>query len=211
MIMEAHPLPLPTDVDRAQFWSVFEQTHIPMALIDRDRRYVKINDACVQMYQYPRSEILGRPSGWSAQRSTAEADAKWAELTRTNELYGEDVVKHANGEELRVSYAAHATTVNGSWLALIVTLSVRRHPDGAELIGAAPVVSTNGASSKLTDREREVVRFVALGATTRQIAADLHLSPDTIRSHVRNSMAKIGAHTRAQLVALVLADGLIEE
>ena len=42
-------------------------------------------------------------------------------------------------------------------------------------------------------------------------AANLHLSPDTIRSHVRNSMAKTGAHTRAQLVALVLADGLIED
>jgi PAS domain S-box-containing protein len=211
MIMEGQPPPRPTELDRAQFWSVFEQTHIPMALVDGERRYVKVNDACVQMYQYPRDEILGRRTGWSAQGGTAKADAQWAELIRTNELYGEQVVTHANGEELHVSYAAHATTVDGRWLALIVTLSVRRHADGAELIGAAPVVSNNGASSKLTDREREVVRLVALGATTRRIAADLHLSPDTIRSHVRNSMAKIGAHTRAQLVALVLADGLIED
>ena len=35
-------------------------------------------------------------------------------------------------------------------------------------------------------------------------------NPDTIRSHVRNAMAKTGAHTRAQLVALLLADGLLE-
>jgi DNA-binding CsgD family transcriptional regulator len=210
--MEAQPPPRPTELDRAQFWSVFERTHIPMALVDRERRYVKVNDACVELYKIPREEILGSLAGRTVVAEDGSAsDAKWAELLRTNELYGEDIVTHVNGEHLHVSYAAHATTVDGIWMALIVTLSVRRHPNGAELIGAAPVESTNGASSKLTDREREVVRLVALGATTRQVAADLHLSPDTIRSHVRNSMAKIGAHTRAQLVALVLADGLIEQ
>ena len=60
----------------------------------------------------------------------------------------------------------------------------------------------------LTPREREVVRRVALGRSTPQIASDLSLSPATIRSHVRNAMVKVGAHTRAQLVALVLGDGL---
>jgi DNA-binding CsgD family transcriptional regulator len=47
---------------------------------------------------------------------------------------------------------------------------------------------------------------LALGSTTRQVAAGLSLSPETIRSHVRNAMAKTGAHTRAQLVALELAE-----
>jgi DNA-binding CsgD family transcriptional regulator len=201
-----------SDLDRAEFWSVFDQTQIPIALVDRERRYVKVNDACVELYKTPREEILGSLAGRTVVADDGSAsDAKWAELLRTNELYGEDIVTHVNGSRMHVSYAAHATTLNGRWLALIVTLSARVQPDGAELIGTAPIESSNGASSKLTDREREVVRLVALGSTTRQIAADLHLSPDTIRSHVRNSMAKIGAHTRAQLVALVLADGLIEE
>jgi DNA-binding CsgD family transcriptional regulator len=53
-----------------------------------------------------------------------------------------------------------------------------------------------------------VVHRVALGATTRQIASDLFLSPATVRAHVRNAMTKTKAHTRAQLVAIVLGDGL---
>jgi DNA-binding CsgD family transcriptional regulator len=62
----------------------------------------------------------------------------------------------------------------------------------------------------LTPREREVVRRVALGRSTPQIAADLSLSPATVRSHVRNAMVKAGAHTRAQLVALLLGEGIAD-
>ena len=199
------------DLQRAQFWPVFSHSHIPMALVDRDRLYVEINDAVVDVYNVQRSETLGTRAGRTAIGDPAEGDAQWDQLVRTNALYGERVISFAAQKRMRVSYAAHTTSVNEHWLALFVTLSARLEPDGAELIGSAPVESTNGASSKLTDREREVIRLVALGSTTRQMASDLHLSPDTIRSHVRNSMAKIGAHTRAQLVALVLADGLIEE
>ena len=51
---------------------------------------------------------------------------------------------------------------------------------------------------------------MALGLATRRIAGELSVSPETVRSHVRNAMAKTGAHTRAQLVALALAEGMIE-
>jgi DNA-binding CsgD family transcriptional regulator len=37
----------------------------------------------------------------------------------------------------------------------------------------------------------------------------LHISPDTVRTHVRNAMTKMGARSRAQLVAKVLGDGVI--
>jgi DNA-binding CsgD family transcriptional regulator len=60
----------------------------------------------------------------------------------------------------------------------------------------------------LTAREREVLRLVALGSNTRRIADELAVSPATVRSHVANAMAKTGTHTRAQLVAQVLVEGL---
>ena len=62
----------------------------------------------------------------------------------------------------------------------------------------------------LTPREREIVRLIALGETTPQICAALFIAPDTVRSHVRNAMAKTGARTRAQLIAIALTDGLLE-
>ena len=52
-----------------------------------------------------------------------------------------------------------------------------------------------------------MIRRVAEGANSRQIADELYLSPATVRTHVRNAMFKTRAHTRAQLVAIVLSDG----
>jgi PAS domain S-box-containing protein len=200
------------DLGRVGFWSIFDHSRIPMALIDRNRRYVSVNDAVVELYEYPRDEILGRLAGRTSPDHESPAfDALWEQLVRSEELYGEQVVTHANGTHMDVSYAAHATTVGDRWLALVVTLSARFRPDGPELLGPAAAGSRNDKRSKLTNREREVVRMVALGSSTRGIAADLGLSFETVRTHVRNAMAKTGAHTRAQLVALVLADGLIDD
>ena len=202
--------------DRGQFWLVFEQSHIPMALVDRQRCYVAINDAALELFQYPRDEVIGAVAGrTSVDVDPATSDAEWDQLIRTNEFYGERIVEHAGGNLIHVSYAAHTTTVGGEWMALIVTLSARLEPDGAELIGrieppAAARTEAKTKSSVLTPREREVVRRVALGASTRQIAADMFLSPATVRSHVRNAMVKTAAHTRAQLVAIVLGDDLVD-
>ena len=46
-----------------------------------------------------------------------------------------------------------------------------------------------------------------MGHQTPQIAAELQISPETVRTHVRNVMDKTGAHTRAHLVAKVLGEG----
>ena len=56
----------------------------------------------------------------------------------------------------------------------------------------------------LTRREREILGMLADGLSGAQIAARLSLSPETVRTHVRNAMAKLGASTRSQAVALAL-------
>jgi DNA-binding CsgD family transcriptional regulator len=48
---------------------------------------------------------------------------------------------------------------------------------------------------------------VALGSTGPEIADELQISHHTVRSHVRNSMDRLGARSRAHLVAKVLAEG----
>ena len=42
-----------------------------------------------------------------------------------------------------------------------------------------------------------------------EIADELHLSHDTVRTHIRNAMAKTGARSRAHLVAKALGEGLV--
>ncbi len=56
----------------------------------------------------------------------------------------------------------------------------------------------------LTKREREILGLLAEGLSGAQIAAELVLSPETVRTHVRNAMTKLGASTRSQAVALAL-------
>jgi PAS domain S-box-containing protein len=193
---------------QAPFWAIFAQSQIPMALVDRDRRYVHVNDAVLRVFEYPLEETLGNRAGRTiVDDDPSVSDAHWEQLLRTNELYGQRTVIHSNGSRMRVSYAAHGTTVGDTWLALFVTVSAR-FLNGAELIGRPGLQLKSTDGSPLTPREREVVRLVALGCNTGRIAAELSLSPATVRSHVRNAMGKMESHTRAQLVARALADGL---
>nr|WP_310650813.1 response regulator transcription factor [Cellulomonas sp. P24] len=63
--------------------------------------------------------------------------------------------------------------------------------------------------ARLTDRERDVLRRVASGASNEEIAAALVLSPLTVKTHVNRAMTKVGAHDRAQLVVLAYEAGLL--
>lgn len=58
--------------------------------------------------------------------------------------------------------------------------------------------------ASLSDRELEVLQLLADGFTGQMIAERLFLSPETVRTHVRNATAKLGARTRVQAVAMVV-------
>ena len=51
---------------------------------------------------------------------------------------------------------------------------------------------------------------LARGRSTDDIAVALHLSPHTVRTHVKNLMRKLEAHTRAHAVAIALSEGAID-
>jgi DNA-binding NarL/FixJ family response regulator len=59
----------------------------------------------------------------------------------------------------------------------------------------------------LTVREREVLGRLAEGLSVEEIAADLVLSTETIRTHVRNAMGKLGTRTRAHAIVVALRRG----
>jgi DNA-binding NarL/FixJ family response regulator len=61
----------------------------------------------------------------------------------------------------------------------------------------------------LSPREREVLDLLADGLTGEEVAARLSLSPETVRTHVRNAMDKLEAHTRVHAVAIALRQGEI--
>lgn len=65
------------------------------------------------------------------------------------------------------------------------------------------------SGAQLTKREREVLHGLAEGRTNGEIGTQLFLSPETIRTHVRKAMARLGARTRTEAVAAALREGWI--
>ena len=58
----------------------------------------------------------------------------------------------------------------------------------------------------LSAREKEVLSLLSQGLTGVEIAERLYLSPETVRTHVRNAMTKLNASTRGHAIALAIKD-----
>ena len=114
------------------------------------------------------------------------------------------LLKDADPDEL-----AHAVRVVAAGDALIEPSVTRR------------LVETYAASRRktrfdgsvvegLTEREREILGLVGRGMSNDEIAADLVISPATVRTHVGRVMTKLDAHDRAQLVVAAYESGLVK-
>jgi two-component system response regulator NreC len=86
------------------------------------------------------------------------------------------------------------------------------HPAlGARLIESEAREREEAEADPLSEREREVLRLLALGHTNQEIAKMLYISVRTAESHRAHIMQKLRLQTRAELVRYALAHGLLEE
>lgn len=183
------------------FWAAFNRCRNGMILADGDRRCVAVNDAFARLLGYPRDQLVGHRYHEFAVKPPLSEEA-WRELIRGHDFYATREFRRSDGQSVTVDLAGHRETVTGRELILIVVLRRVR--------GSRPVNGHNGDSeSELTGRQLEIVELIALGMTGPEIAEELHLSNATVRTHVRNAMRKIGANSRAHLVAKALGDGIV--
>ena len=61
----------------------------------------------------------------------------------------------------------------------------------------------------LSKREREILRMLSHGMTNEQIGREIFISPETVRTHVRRALVKLGSKTRTEAVSTALRRGLI--
>ena len=61
----------------------------------------------------------------------------------------------------------------------------------------------------LTPRQNQVLHLLAHGHSTSQIAAELHLSVDTVRNHIRRILRALGAHSRIEALAVAHREGIL--
>jgi PAS domain S-box-containing protein len=201
--------PLPMRSSESEGWRVlfeaaFKDSASPMLLLTSDHVFVDINDACATTFMRSRDELVGQLAdpliAPSSQAALAEV---WRLLARRSRVARNLDWIRGDGVTVHVQFAALTAIVRGRPLILCVVLDTRLHP--LEL----PAGQNNGEAA-LTPREIEVVSQVAMGKRIHEIAEDLVISPATARTHMRNAMRKLGARSQAQLVAIVLIEGLLD-
>jgi len=86
------------------------------------------------------------------------------------------------------------------------------HPElGARLVTAETEERRRAEEDPLSEREREVLRLLALGHTNQEIAKQLYISVRTAETHRAHIMQKLRLSSRAELVRYALGEGLLED
>jgi DNA-binding NarL/FixJ family response regulator len=73
-----------------------------------------------------------------------------------------------------------------------------------------PAVPPPGSRGKLTRRQRQILQLLANGESTTVAARELDLSEETVKTHTKNALGRLGARNRTHAVAIALRESLIE-
>lgn len=77
------------------------------------------------------------------------------------------------------------------------------------LVPHREVTAPPGPHPHLTPRQNQILHLLAHGRSTAQIAAELHLSTDTVRNHVRRLLRALDAHSRIEALAVAHREGFL--
>lgn len=114
------------------------------------------------------------------------------------------MVKTARGEEL--VNAIRAVLVGGTWIDPLLAQTIVASGNDT-----APPESDEEALSRLTPRERQVLKLLAEGMTNKEVAKALHVAVKTAMAHRFNLKEKLGIRNRAALVRFAMRVGLIQQ
>lgn len=124
-----------------------------------------------------------------------------------------NVVTRARSSRSSSHVATRVHGASGVWRR--ITASPMQGDQGAVAVMIEPARAADLTpilleSYGLTDREIEIVVYLARGLSTKDIAAEVSISPHTVRDHVKAIFAKTGFTTRGELVARVFSDHLLD-
>ncbi|HTZ64537.1 MAG TPA: LuxR C-terminal-related transcriptional regulator [Solirubrobacteraceae bacterium] len=186
------------------FASAFKESRNAMVLLDSHRIQVDVNGAYLTLLGYRRDRVLGRPISEFVLGGPAMSAQQWARALSRHHFNGEARLVCSDGDSVGVQWAATVEVLTGHRRILFVALSTSRW--GSQF--RRPQLLERD-SEALSEREREIVRLVALGRSGPEIADELQIAHNTVRTHVRNAMTKSGTRSRAHLVARALGEGLV--
>ena len=156
-----------------------------MVLVDARRRQVDANGAYLKLLGYTRGAVIGTPVYAFVADGPLASPEEWDAAMASGRFTGETDLVCANDSRVSVQWGASVEVVTGTRLVLFVVLSTSRW--GRRF---RRPLSTEPEPGTLTRREREIVRLVANGSSGPEIAGELHIAHDTVRTHVRNAMTR---------------------
>ena len=122
-------------------------------------------------------------------------------LARTHLVYGEWLRREGRRQDAR----GQLRTAHELLSAMGAKAFAERAARELRATGEHPRKRNAQPTDALTAQELQIARLVATGATSREVAAQLFLSPRTIEAHLRNIFRKLGITSRRQLKDLQLA------
>lgn len=177
--------------------AIFRAAREALLVVDDDRRYLRANERASRMLGAPVDQILGRRiDDFTAPEHLSRLEQLWAAFRRKGWLEGDYEVRQETGVRLPITFRADWYFGRGEHL--IAALEAPR--GGHEMHKSAP----------FTPRELDVISGIAMGRRAREIGEDLYITQETVRTHVRNAMARVGARSQAHLVAIALAMGSLD-
>jgi DNA-binding CsgD family transcriptional regulator len=185
-----------------------------MLIADDQRRWVTGNAAACDLLGIAWEEIPWRTmDDFTAPNERKRLAEQWGAFLASGGAEGWYQLYVPDRGPVPVEFSATANVLPARHLSVFIP------PDEASAAQAesalareatwAPVVVEGSGRLQLSEREREVMTLVASGLQSGDIAERLFLSPETVKSHVHNSLGKLGARTRAHAVAIALVTGQI--
>src|SRR6476661_2791482 len=190
------------DSDQDVLWAFIDTAPVALLAADSERRILRVNPRWCELTGYDAATALSmRVDDLLAPESRPGIDMRWSDLLSAGLATARIVILRPDHTRVAVRYGAFANVVDG------VHVGAYLAEPGQDPRVLRPARARR--AGQLTRREQESLRLVAMGMTTAAAAGQLGISPETVRTHVRNAMNKLGARTRAQAIAVAMRDGEI--
>jgi len=125
---------------------------------------------------------------------------------------GVGIVAHGDRPERHIANVAIQAGASAYVSRIAGTVELRRAVDAAAAQESFvdPAVPPKGSRGKLTHRQREILQLLANGESTTVAARELDLSEETVKTHIKTALARLGARNRTHAVAIALRECLID-
>jgi DNA-binding CsgD family transcriptional regulator len=190
------------DGDTEVLWAFFDTAPVALLAADDDRRIIRVNERWSSLTGYNTGKAAGmRIDELLAPESRPGIEMRWTDLMAAGLATARIVILRPDHVRVAIRYGGFANVLSGVHVAACLA------EPGQDMRALRPARARR--AGQLTRREQESLRLVAMGMTTTAAADQLGISPETVRTHVRNAMNKLGARTRAQAIAVAMRDGEI--